>query len=233
MRSDLVKVITECTKAGRGGLYNREVRSKLKNSKGDEDGFFYSSSSKSVRRSVLDWDDHYGHSFGPLKRFFQKQIGKVWDKVYSEIRKHDKKGIILRYLDHYVETKCEKDEYGTVHTRTLTYRWRSSELSHGDIYVDPDDGIIKVYKRNKRQPRNYSRPVTEYKISPDEKLVQENGIWYRYEYGMVERTHPLHRWTDDEGKTHYEYATRQHHEVTSKKQLSSKELRDYGLKNAA
>jgi len=235
MRSDFQKLLCECYKTGRGGaMTSKHVRKKIKNAKNDEDGSYYST--KVSRRKIIGWEHkEFGENLAPLKRFVGKQVGKKWDKVYSEICKHNKKasavGVhIFQHLYDFIIVKCEKHEDGSIHDCDLSYRWRTTELSFGEIYVDPEDGIIKKYKRNKRKVREPREP-TSYELTPCEKLEKVKGIWYLIEFGYVEE--PYVSWRYEDGERFHFIAHRKVWRQVSKKQLNSKELKQHGLSNAA
>lgn len=260
MRSDFQKLLCECYKTGRGSaMTSKQIRSKLKNSRSrGEDGDYYSTKVK--RKRIIGWEHKdFGENLAPLERFINKQVGKKWDDVYSEICKHNSKagavGLhIFQHLYGFIEVKVEKRDDGAVYSLPSAgfRRWFSSELTFGTLYVDPDDNIIKKYRRNKPKKRQ-PKPVTEYSVvgSSCESIKLDDGIWYLVTLGDVPkpemRSMPRFDPKTGEYKIVYEkyyprvkcamrgsvcYLDARKY-VVSKKQLNKKQLRDFGVSNAA
>ena len=81
MREDMFKVIVERPRWGS----RHGVRSKLRHDKVPD------RKHATGRRMVLEgegWTKYLNENLAPLKRYLHKQVGRPWNKVYSEICEH-------------------------------------------------------------------------------------------------------------------------------------------------
>lgn len=76
---------------------------------------------------------------GPLLRYLRKQVGRPWDKVYSEICTNLRSGHPLH--DH---VRRHVRELVNLDVRRLRPLWP------GDLYVDPRTGILRLSKPRRR-----------------------------------------------------------------------------------
>jgi hypothetical protein len=126
-------------------------------------------------------------NLSPLRRFLERQVGRPWDKVYSEIseRLHVDSTVQQHVRDHL-------RDFVAVRPRRGIRRWywpsdqSSTSLWHQPLYVDPRDGILKrtdrlpESKARRRQEAERSRQKTRERIelSPRHELRLIDGIWY-------------------------------------------------------
>ena len=85
-------------------------------------------------------------NLSPLRRYLESQVGRPWDKVYSEIRANldarKATGLhILQHLDCYVERNCVQDG-----TAIMTLRG-GMLVRVRDLYVHPKSGLLRKAKR--------------------------------------------------------------------------------------
>lgn len=107
---------------------------------------------------------HPGENLAPLRRYIERQEGRPWNKVFSEMREHIKPGNtvqehILTHLADYIALEVDRVEpsanapCGVV--RCQHHRWGAGRpLGEGELYVDPVDGIIKRTRRRLKGPRH-------------------------------------------------------------------------------
>lgn len=137
MRSDMSKVIVE--RPRRGGGRDRKGCSAR-----DFDDI---PSKQSMKRGHTDLKE-LNENLAPLKRYLHKNVGRPWNKVFSEIcenicvdnavQKHIR-GHVFGYVHRYVVTEGK---------RILVQRFLGEyELWNGDLYVCPKSGILKEYHR--------------------------------------------------------------------------------------
>jgi hypothetical protein len=155
MRSDMSKVIVERPRWG----------SRLRSTK--------FAARVSPRVDVEDFDlappprdrdqKSLNENLAPLKRYLEKQIGRPWNKVYSEIRANldTRKATQLHILQHlrdYVQTHCWMEGKTLMGNR----RWFGVEPVEG-LYVHPKTGILRRAPERKwgREPK----PVTRVRLS--------------------------------------------------------------------
>lgn len=128
-------------------------------------------------------------NLAPLRRFIQKQVNRPWNKVFSEISALIKPGNtvqehILGHIDDFIERKAVKVPATEKYPCGLRGNSRFGGMTvvyAGDLYVDPDDNIIKVARQrvfvpSKRKPKR--EPVW---IDSNRIATQENGTWFSVE----------------------------------------------------
>jgi hypothetical protein len=161
-------------------------------------------------------------NLAPLRRYLARQVGRPWDKVYSEISANLKATNAVQqhvrdHLKDYVALKVSLNKAGE--PMSVSRWWRSY-----DFYVDPGDGILKRAKndtdkarkrakeqRRQRLAREQSR-VDRIILTPGSDLRQLSGIWFSVNYTVTPDGNEL---------------------IKQKRQLSSKELRQRNLVNQA
>jgi hypothetical protein len=124
-------------------------------------------------------------NLAPLRRFLERQVGRPWDKVYSEIAER------LR-IDSTVQQHVRDHLRDFVATRPRRgicawYTPRGESLWHQPLYVDPRDGILKrtdrlpEAKARRRRDAERSRrkpPTDRIELSSARELRRVDGIWY-------------------------------------------------------
>lgn len=137
MRSDMSKVIVE--RPRRGGGRDRKGRPARE--------FEDMPSKQSMKRGHSDLKE-LNENLTPLKRYLRKNVGRPWNKVFSEIcenirvdnavQKH-----VRSHVYHYVERNVIV-EGKVIFTRGIL---GVCELWNGDLYVCPKSGLLKEYRR--------------------------------------------------------------------------------------
>ncbi|MGZ4843036.1 MAG: hypothetical protein ACXV5J_14895, partial [Candidatus Angelobacter sp.] len=121
----------------------------------------------------------YGYSakwftdvLGPLRRFLEKNVGRPWNDVYSEMcASLDKRKATGKHIfDHatdMVETHCFMGTNGKV--RYL--RWGIEECEVDDLYVHPQTGLLcraqPVSKRELKRRRLLAEEITWLNINDE------------------------------------------------------------------
>lgn len=183
MREDFKKVLCECYKEGSGSaITSKHIRSKVKQSRNDEDGLWYSS--KGRERKIISYNSKsFGENLNPLLNYLHAQVGRPWNKVFSEIKKVNQGGgaVSNHIFQHLFDFIClnviKKDGkvYSTENGVRELYSYRSG--NKGALYVDPKDGIIKLYKTKKKKYRRRKEEVTV-KVIDNIEYRKIDGIWY-------------------------------------------------------
>lgn len=127
----------------------------------------------------------------PLKRFIRGQVGRPWDKVYSEINEHVKvsnavQAHIRQHLRDFLAVSILRDKYGRVWDTTRLW---PSEMRKGDLFVDTD-GIVKVFKgppkvKVDRGMKIYAMYKARKSKRPQKDWAREEW-YYELEYRLVE-----------------------------------------------
>jgi hypothetical protein len=113
---------------------------------------------------------HQGHTkwlnehLGPLRRYLDAQVGRPWNKVFSEICAHiDRNSAVQDHVrDHvsdYVATQVIEIDGVPCSNSSRLHGYPLSELYSVYWYVCPRSGILKRVKRRKRPRRR--PPVSE------------------------------------------------------------------------
>ena len=153
-----------------------------------------------LRRQVKESGDFksLNENLAPLRRYLERQINRPWNKVYSEMRARIDAGNtvqahVLTHVDQYIHRIVAKVEPNAATPCGLIYQWQSwsgrfSPVRVGDLYVDPNDGIIKRARRRVNAPRaarsrGEANPV---RLDADHLAVEIAGVWYAIELAAYE-----------------------------------------------
>jgi hypothetical protein len=123
-------------------------------------------------------------NLAPLRRYLERQVGRPWDKVYSEIAEglHVTNTIQQHVRDHLVDFVAINPRRGVSTRFGLRYT-----LWYQPLYVDPDDGLLKrtdrlpeekVRCRRAADKKRQKVSIERIKLSDDRDLRLINGIWY-------------------------------------------------------
>lgn len=119
---------------------------------------------------------------GPLWGFLGKNVGRPWDKVYSELCANlDKRKVtgkhIFDHVEDMVQTKCFIGDDG----RVWANRWGSEQRVSG-MYVHPRTGLLcdtpTKSKRERRRKRENGETSFLY-LTDTFGYRRFEGIWYR------------------------------------------------------
>ena len=118
----------------------------------------------------------------PLRRYLERQVGRPWDKVYSEIAAH------LR-VDNTVQQHVRDHlrDFVAVTPRRVNGCWhsRASSLWYQRLYVDPITGLLRrtdqlpEEKARRRRLEQRPAPSTDrVSLTDDRELRRIHGVWY-------------------------------------------------------
>lgn len=239
----MAKVVTEKPRSGRGwgnekhgGRVHRHEIDRERNDAVLDDGVnvpLHQSTS-----ALKAWSRHrnkdckqFSDLLGPLKGYLRKQVGRPWDVVYSELSATlDKRSLTGRHIWGHVRDEISLHCYVGVSGRIWEFsRWGfGSVYEVAGLYVHPWTGLV-CWAPERRY--RHTKPVDPdlKKLDAVTDLVRVKGIWYRYEYGFVDRYVPARI-----GPTGYVYRDgyfEQGRVLQRKKQLSRKELKQQGVVN--
>lgn len=138
------------------------------------------------RRWITGWNEFGGGhhpNHNPLLRYLRKQVGRLWDDIYSELRAK------LSYeqakdAEWMVERNVEMIE-GEPYLST-------NKCRVSGLYVNPETGML-CWAENKKPRRSHSKLLAalanpnQVWISEIELCEQKNGIWYLYRYTWHDR----------------------------------------------
>lgn len=141
MRDDMFKVIVERPRWGR----KYAAKSKLRYDKCP------GRKHATGRRQVLEhrgYTKQLNENLAPLKRYLNKQVGRPWNKVYSEISEKLDAGSTVKqhvrdHLTDFILVKVSLDRSGGFIASNHFGRPLSPDQWWAELYVDPRDGLIK------------------------------------------------------------------------------------------
>lgn len=135
--------------------------------------------SSSRRRNVA--------GLSPLRRFLAAQVGRPWDKVFSEIcsrfgRTSAVKGSIRDNLREYVATDVVLID-GVPHQKAGCPRGTEATLEQlsrrTPLYVCPKSGILKRVKvRDSKRTQAKKNPDTSFRINELEEVQRKDKQWF-------------------------------------------------------
>jgi hypothetical protein len=137
-------------------------------------------------------------NLSPLRRFLERQVGRPWDKVFSEIAKRLRADSTVQQhvRDHLRDFVAIRPRRGIA----VWYRWGGETLWHQPLYVDPRDGILKRTdrlpeeraRRRREVERQRRQPAPErVELAIDRELRRIDGIWY--EVALAPLPEPVYR----------------------------------------
>ena len=195
------------------------------------------SRNKHVRSSGNQETKSFSDLLGPLRRYLRRNVGRPWDKVYSELAQHldKRKTTGIHIFDHVkweVEQNCFVGEDGKVYQR----RYRRTDPVSG-LYVHPRTGLLcwsdskSIWHQTLANKRAERKRQTEWRvpISGNRHYVKLNGIWY---IADIERYTRSERPAEEEARMTLVEENQTTWRVTNKRQCSRKELKAAGLTNA-
>lgn len=197
MRKDMYKVIVE--RPRRGGSYRSETPMPL-----DLDDSPKQEGLKRRHRS-RKW---LNENLRPLERYLASQVGRPWDKVYSEIsagidRRNTVQRHIHQHLEDFVAVKIVRSDGVLMYRR----RWGGLEPIMSEwgprFFVDPDHGLLRA-NEGREAARQASRKHRQRQAALRDGLHREDlrridaqwqlhrigGVWYRVEVADIRDVDP-------------------------------------------
>lgn len=142
MRRDMAKVVTEAPRRGHGNPSKKWGR-RLKK---DE----YDSDDHGPRRAPIAAHRQYGWNakefsdvLGPLRRYLRKQVGRPWDKVWSEITHAlDSRSLTGQHIFDHIRWEVEQHACFGADGRLYHERGSVAIEVLGGLYVHPVTGLL-------------------------------------------------------------------------------------------
>jgi len=187
---------------------------------------------------------------GPLKRWLQSQVGRPWNDVYSEACEVIKPDSVIRahirtHLLQFVERHTFM-HHGTVCILDSSYGGRGvitvAEQRYGcsRFFVHPQTGLLHAIPQKSwkamRARRQLARAATFRWLDGNLALKQIEGIWFACQFRVVPLGSPFkaydHSIGQEVGRGGLLRRNDQYLHCISKRQLSRRELKRYGVKNS-
>jgi len=131
----------------------------------------------------------------PLRRYIERQVGRPWNKVYSEIAAHLRAD---RAIQQHVRDHLR--DFVAVKPRRINGGWRhpGHSLWYQPLYVDPVTGLLRrtdqlpEEKRRRRAARQLRpAPIERITLSDDRELRRLHGVWYEVQFAPLPE--PIYR----------------------------------------
>jgi hypothetical protein len=171
MRSDMSKVIVERPRKGGGSARKGRTR----------DFEMLPTREGMGRAAKLCGDYKYlNENLAPLRRYLERQVGRPWSKVYSEISEHLRAdNAVQQHVRDHIRDFVELNPRRDPQSRYALPPWPWYQ----PLYVDPRDGLLKrtdrlpeVKAARRRMPKQEEREHIV--LSQELELRRIGGIWY-------------------------------------------------------
>jgi hypothetical protein len=177
MREDMSKVVIE---RPRHGHWMPSAKTKLRIKQYDPENE-YDDSPRQVSAAKLKHTygkKYFSDLLGPLRRYLRSNVGRPWDKVYSEMKQHldDRKTTgrhIFEHVEREVALECFEAEDRTVYERAA---FRGTRPVSG-LYVHPRTKLL-CWKDPGKRVRYQPEPSALTHHSDGWYRVKLEGIWF-------------------------------------------------------
>lgn len=145
MRKDMSKVIVERPRTGRAVAGMRPGRTRTLV---DDDGEPIKVKGAREPKGREPKTKHFNETLNPLKRYLASNVGRPWNKVYSEISEHLKPTSTVQqhvrdHLQDFVATKTRMKAGKVVVSSARFGGERPLEQDHSLYYVHPRTGLLR------------------------------------------------------------------------------------------
>jgi hypothetical protein len=233
MREDMFKVIVE--RPRRGGRIPRACGRLA----GEDD----LPTKIGVRRHMAitrNRSKYLNENLGPLERYLGRQVGRLWNDVFSEMCAtlapgHTVKEHVRQHIDDFVARNIAIGRDGTWRYASGRRYGVQALPWHQPYYVDPHDGILKdsakLWKARGLDPNPWRRPKPAPDpnvrfVDPMRELRCIDGVWYEIGYDRVPEA-----LADVFDLVERKLVPQNSRHAAAKRQLSRGELRTFGLSN--
>lgn len=225
MRKDMAKVIVERPRSNRGYAFPRSVPVEGKRLTLED-----LPSRHGIRRVWRNGTRKMlNENLAPLRRFLRTNVGRPWNKVYSEICQQINRdsAVQLHVWQHLMQDVCLDPHVisGDVQRGFFGWRWFVR------FYVDPKTGLLGE-NVSQRPPWRRPRPPNPDRIEIDSSREYRrlDGIWYELELATPPLDRPVYdfsfrRTTDQLTPTQLREFYGRYVYAVSKRQLNSREIR--------
>ena len=183
MRDDISKVLVTTPRVG-SWRKNEEVKA-MRRERIDED--YDGPTQTSMRPTGDSWSERkqLNEYLNPLYRFLEKRVGRNWDRVYSEICEHNRRGSavgehIFQHLRDYVRVKT-----------TDVSRWWTP-----DFFVDKAGTLRRSPPRDTSAWARRTNPASW--RATDDKLLwyvrRDDGCWFEWRLSRMPDSNTMEYW---------------------------------------
>lgn len=178
MRSDMHKVVVE---KPRSGSDRRSLKTRWSLRDYDpEHEYDVAKWMSSARHRQYGWNaKSFTDVLSPLFRYLHKQVGRPWNKVYSEMKASlDSRTVTGRHVfDHAmwaVKRYCHLKSDGRVYPNVSGFKGNTPVEG---LYVHPMSGLLCLAEPQKAVEAPADSPK-RIKVDPSTEFVLEKGVWW-------------------------------------------------------
>lgn len=189
--------------------------------------------------NAAGWDEQKALTdvLSPLKGYLRKNIGKHWDKVWSELCSNlDRRSVtgrhVFEHLFQYVSVKCWQDEDGKIYELGRVGYGGDHKTPISDYYVHPKTGILYKrveYESNRsyRKRQKAEEPITKLNWPDGSYAEPIEGVWYFFKIYYEDVYVPAMKRYDGSIRAAYHKQEARFEKL----QLNKKELKTLGVQN--
>ncbi|TXI45467.1 MAG: hypothetical protein E6Q50_16945 [Lysobacter sp.] len=203
MRADMYKVIVERPRRG-GGMRGEDSAPIDLDDSPRQEGL-------RRRHRRHKW---LNENLAPLRRYLASQVGRPWDKVFSDICAGiDRRNTVQRHIHQHLEDFVAIRVYDVDGVFQIDGRWRGrvplADHWAPKFYVHPRHGLLCVNEDRIQTRRDYARKrkaslraaredrcVNRRILDASTQLHRIDGVWYRVELSAITNEAMLDRKTD-------------------------------------
>ncbi len=185
MRADMGKVLVERPRLGRRRADSWPGKGYRKQLKQYEDAGDDPPQREGIKSSYGHGRKSFNEHLGPLRRFLETNVGRPWNKIYSEICQFVDRGNvvqkhILTHLFQYVVTDVILIDgepcRGQPHYRNYGQSLRTSDYRY-QWYVCPKSGLLRASRYVPRKRREPPEPPRRVVLNKTQMCLFLNGQW--------------------------------------------------------
>jgi hypothetical protein len=137
----MAKVVTERPRSGHGNP-SRKWGRRLNPNEFDLDDHGTARAPIARQRQYTNWKT-FSDLLGPLRRYLRKQVGRPWDKVWSEITQSlDSRSLTGQHIFDHIRWEVEQEAWIAENGRVYrSRRWRANAPVEG-LYVHPRTRLL-------------------------------------------------------------------------------------------
>ena len=144
--------------------------------------------SSARRRQYSSDSKHFTDVLGPLEGFLRSNLGRPWDKVFSELRQGlDVRKVTGRHIFDHLKWMVETDCWIGPHRKVYAYP-RGCEVF--GFYVNPRTGLLcfvpRPSARERKKQRLLRQEIDEIRLDCARSFKLVDGQWYFVKYEVVD-----------------------------------------------
>jgi hypothetical protein len=223
MRADMDKVVVERPRWGRGHATAAKRSHRRTSTLLGEDA--------PAKESMRPYRErkHFSDHLGPLRRFLSSNVGRPWDKVFSEISARiTPSSTVQRHILGHLFSYVEVDVVDVIRGVPYAHGWRglapvTSYHGRDQFFVHPKSGLLLPAPLRERRAK-LERDEREVHVVADVVYAKFAGLWFRPE--LADKPRDLF-YFDVIGRE----VVRGRYARSKGRQLGKRELRALGLAN--